>query len=145
MRLRVVLSRRPKRGNEITPKEGSANSSPDREKTMDEKAVRRAQAVLTAFQAVNESMPIQVASTFLTVALYEGRSLREYCDLTGVPQSTMSRHLLDLGPRNRKKEPGYQLLDQRQDAEDYRRNVYSLTPKGRGLLKTMTNAMEKHS
>ncbi len=105
-------------------------------------ALRRAQGVLTAFQHINDTLPIQIAISFITVALYEGRSLREYCDLTGVAQSTMSRHLLDLGERNRKKEPGFHLVEQRSDTNDLRRNIYRLTPKGEKLAHDIAEAVE---
>jgi DNA-binding MarR family transcriptional regulator len=86
-------------------------------------------------------MPIQIAVSFLTVALFEGRSLREYSELLGQAQSTMSRHLLDLGARNRLKEEGFMLIEQRPDQMDLRRNVYTLTPKGRQLVLKLTSIM----
>lgn len=105
-------------------------------------ALARARGVLSTFQAISETMPIQIAATFLTVAQYEGRSLREYCDLAGVKQSTMSRHLLDLGERNRQKGPGFHLVEQRSDPQDLRRNVYTLTGKGQKLLQAISSIME---
>lgn len=107
-----------------------------------DRALHKARAVFTAFQAINDTMPIQSAHSFLTVALFEGRSLREYCELSGVSQSTMSRHLLDLGARNRKKEEGYMLIEQKADPQDLRRNVYTLTTKGHKLTSQIVSAME---
>lgn len=108
-----------------------------------DRAIARIQAALSAFQSVNQTMPIQIAATFLLVASREGRSLREYCDLSGVVESTMSRHLLDLGARNRRKEPGYGLIEVRTDNDDLRKNVYKLTSKGINLLNTVISIMEK--
>jgi DNA-binding MarR family transcriptional regulator len=67
-----------------------------------EREVQSILDVFAAFQAYNPTMPIQMAASFLLVAKNEGKSLRELCDLSGVAQSTMSRHLLDLGERNRR-------------------------------------------
>lgn len=105
--------------------------------------IARARSVLGAFLSVSDTVPIQIVVSFLTVALFEGRSLREYAEMTNSPQSTMSRHLLDLGARNRKKEPGYGLIEQTTDVDDLRKNVYRLTPKGRALVQTVSELMEK--
>jgi DNA-binding MarR family transcriptional regulator len=107
------------------------------------RALNRARALFSAFQTISETMPIQIANTFILVALYEGRSMRDYKELAGVQQSTMSRHLLDLGERNRKKEPGFGLLEQRSDQQDLRRNIYRLTRKGENLLNNIVSVMEK--
>ena len=93
--------------------------------------------------AAKAELPIQIARSFIYVALYEGRSLREYCDLTGVAQSTMSRHLLDLGQRNRQKQPGFGLVEQRPAHDDLRRNVYRLTTKGRDLKAKIEEMMSR--
>jgi hypothetical protein len=54
----------------------------------------------------------------------------------------MSRHLLDIGERNRQKEPGYKLIEQRSAADDLRRNVYRLTARGLNLINTITTVVE---
>jgi DNA-binding MarR family transcriptional regulator len=72
---------------------------------------------------------------FLLVALNEGSSLRDIVELSGKPQSTMSRHLLDLGERNRRMEQGLDLVAWRIAPEELRRKEYYLTPKGRALLR----------
>lgn len=68
--------------------------------------------------------------TFLLVAMYEGKSVQEYADMANVSQTTMSRHLGDIGTaghgrrdgegmtkriartwaRNRHMEPGLELV-----------------------------------
>ena len=90
-----------------------------------------------AFREVHSPMSIQMARTFITVALDEGKSMSEYGQKTGLPQSTISRHLLDLGERNRKKEPGLNLVVSQRDPEDFRRWTYRLTPKGRDLIQRL--------
>lgn len=105
------------------------------------RALSRLRTALGAFQTIDSNMPIQIAVSFLTVALNEGKSLREYGELLDAAQSTMSRHLLDLGPRNRKKEPGFGLIEQRSSDDDMRRNVYTLTAKGRALVQTLNQLL----
>lgn len=107
------------------------------------RTITRARNLIAAFQTVRQTMPIQIAATFLLVAQFEGRSAREYMDITGLSEATMSRHLLDLGVRNRNKEPGYGLIEQSQNPEDMRKNVYKLTAKGRSLLRIIEGIMER--
>ena len=91
--------------------------------------------VFAAFQAYNPTMPIQMAVSFLLIAKNEGKSLRELCDLSGVAQSTMSRHLLDLGERNRRFGEGLGLVRGETDPMELRRKQqFYLTPKGRKLF-----------
>src|SRR3546814_8246995 len=71
--------------------------------------------------------------SFVDVALNEGKSLGELAELVGSNASTVSRHLLDLGERNRRMEPGYGLVDRRVDPMELRKNSYFLTPKGKAL------------
>jgi len=94
----------------------------------------RIQEALSTLRAHNEDMTVAAAISFLMVAMFEGRSLREYADMLGCSHSTMSRHLLDLGEQNRKREPGMMLIEQRPDTDDRRKNVYCLTPKGKALV-----------
>jgi DNA-binding MarR family transcriptional regulator len=98
---------------------------------------RRLQALVRicdGFQAHSPTIPLAMAEAFLLVALNEGKSLRELCAIAGQPQSTMNRHLLDLGDRNRRMEPGLGLVEWRLHPRELRRKQYLLSPKGRKLL-----------
>jgi DNA-binding MarR family transcriptional regulator len=79
-------------------------------------------------------MPTGMASTFLRVAMNEGCSLKDVVELSGKPQSTMSRYLLDLGERDRTGKPGHGLVAWRIAPEELRRKEYRLTAKGKALL-----------
>lgn len=104
--------------------------------------LRTALKLIQTFQSeVRDTMPVQVAATFLIVCLNEGKSLKEYMELAGVAQSTMSRHLLDLGDKNRKGEVGYQLIDRMNDPRELRKNMYLLTAKGRKLRDKILEVM----
>ena len=84
-------------------------------------------------EAGGPTIPLAMVEAFLLVALYEGASLKDLCRLSGQAQSTLSRHLLDLGDHNRKGGPGLKLVAWRRPTEEERRKEYFLTPKGRVL------------
>ena len=101
----------------------------------EERRLRALVHILEYFQDHEPQIPASMIEAFLLVALNEGCSLRDIVELSGKPQSTMSRHLLDLGERNRKMEPGLGLVAWRIAPDELRRKEYYLTPKGRALLR----------
>ena len=56
------------------------------------------QSILHQFMSYNANISVAVVSTFMTIALNEGRRMTDYVEMTGLPKSTISRHLLELGP-----------------------------------------------
>ena len=90
-------------------------------------------AALEPFRALRQTMPLQYIVSFLLVALDEGRSVNEYAERACVGTSVMSRHLLDIGERNRNKEEGFGLVTQRADPMELRKHQMMLTPKGRAV------------
>ena len=96
--------------------------------------------IIGAFQFYNPTMPIQMAASFLLVAKNEGKTLRELCDLSGVAQSTMSRHLLDLGECNRRFGEGLKLVRGVVDPMELRRKQFYLTATGRRRERGVDNA-----
>jgi DNA-binding MarR family transcriptional regulator len=48
---------------------------------------------------------------------------------------------MDLGARNRKREPGFGLIEVRPDSVDLRRNEYYLTPKGKSLINQLVDIL----
>jgi hypothetical protein len=62
------------------------------------KALRRA---LEPFVELYPTMPVSYAISFLAVAEKEGRPVNEYASEVGVNKAVMTRHLLDLGERDR--------------------------------------------
>ncbi|MFC3214603.1 helix-turn-helix domain-containing protein [Novosphingobium panipatense] len=93
--------------------------------------------------AIDPLVPTQVVEAFLKVAQNEGVTLTELADKLGTNVSTASRQLLDLGERNRKREPGYQLVTREPDPMNLRTNRYSLTPKGRLLAQEVVSIMKE--
>jgi hypothetical protein len=61
---------------------------------------------LREFMRERGDMPAQYILSFLLVAMDEGKSVSEYAQAVGVSNSVMSRHLLDIGERNRHLEKG---------------------------------------
>jgi hypothetical protein len=53
----------------------------------------------------------------------------------------MTRHLLDIGDRNRAREEGFRWVTQERDTFDLRRHATRVTPSGRALLNRAKNAM----
>jgi DNA-binding MarR family transcriptional regulator len=105
-------------------------------------ALKTALHLLDAFKAVRPTMPLQHAYTFMLVAMEEGLGVTEYAERAGVAQTVMTRHLLDIGMQNRKREPGYGLVTQRADPLDMRRHQAFLTHEGRALLRKVLLALK---
>lgn len=78
-------------------------------------------------------MTLGQAQSFLSVALNEGKSLTELAEINAIPQSTLSRHLLDLGIQDRNRRPGFGLVIGDTDPMELRRKLYKLTDKGRRM------------
>lgn len=85
---------------------------------------------MKVFKLLNDRMPLQYVLSFLAVATDEGNSVTYYAEKLGINQTTMSRHLLDIGPSNRNHTEGYGLIDFRVDPLERRKHQYFLTPKG---------------
>ena len=88
---------------------------------------------------VNQGMPAAQIYVLMTVALNEGKSLVELSQMTGLRQATISRYLLDLSDKLRDGSTGFKLVNRETDPEELRKNMYSLSPKGRHLVKSMTS------
>jgi hypothetical protein len=108
----------------------------------DMRKLRAALAVIETFFKFRKTMPAQYIRTFLLVALDEGRGVLEYAERAGVAQSVMSRHLQDIGPRNRKKEEGFGLVESRDNPMELRKHQLTLTPRGRALAHQIIRNME---
>lgn len=101
-------------------------------------AVKRLERALRQVRtSIDPLVPAQVVQAFLAVATNEGKTLTELAEVLGTNMSTASRQFLDLGERNRKMEPGYQLINREVDPMNLRINRYTLTPKGRLLVKEL--------
>jgi hypothetical protein len=102
--------------------------------TEDEKwLLRELLHCLDVFADVKPTFQLQAMRAFLLVAIEEGLGATEYSRKAGLPQSVMSRHLLDIGERDRYMEPGLGLVDDKVDPMELRKHIKTLTSKGHGL------------
>jgi DNA-binding MarR family transcriptional regulator len=93
------------------------------------------------FREVEQTMPLQIAYTFILCATYEGESVGDIAKRANFATSTTSRHILDLGKFDRMKRPGYDLVETRIDPMELRRKTVHLTSKGRDLLNKVLSVM----
>jgi DNA-binding MarR family transcriptional regulator len=106
-------------------------------------AVKALLGALEHFRAKRRTMPLQYVVAFLLVAEEEGLSVNEYAKRAGVSVSVMSRHLLDIGERNRSMKPGFGLVTYRANPLELRKHEYMLTDEGRALLHRITPQQER--
>lgn len=99
--------------------------------------------LITQFRAsFDHTVPLQIIHAFVIVARNEGKSLTELAERLGANMSTASRHLLDLGERNRRREPGYGLVEAKADPMNLRQKQYTLTPKGKFVWNNICAQLE---
>lgn len=104
-------------------------------------AIKRALSVLEPFRSIRQTMPLQYVRAFLLVAAEEGLSVGEYAERAGVSMSVMSRHLLDIGERNRHMEEGFGLIMSKPNPTELRKNEIYLTAKGKALKHQIARAL----
>ncbi len=97
-------------------------------------AVKKLAGALQVFSNERGTMPMQYVQSFLIVAEYQGLGVTDYARRANVEVSVMSRHLLDIGKRNRDMEPGFGWVDYRNNPMELRKKEYFLTDKGRALI-----------
>lgn len=111
--------------------------------TSEERAAMRAlYLALKEFTALRPTMPLQYVMTFLLVATEEGKGVTEYAKMNEVSPTVMTRHLLDIGDRNRAREEGFGLVTQERDATDLRRHHARITPRGKGIAHRIMQALK---
>lgn len=107
----------------------------------DKRHLDKVSGLFQAFRALDPTMPLQLAYTFILAATYEGESIGDIARRAGFATSTTSRHILDLGEFDRMKRPGYKLVETRIDPMELRRKTVHLTPKGKNLLNQLLLTM----
>jgi DNA-binding MarR family transcriptional regulator len=125
----------------------------DESETMEESAdadLVRSRGVLRSmadgmneFREISVTMPVGEVIMFLHVALNEGASLTELTEKLDMKKSTASRYLLDLSSKTRTGVEGHGLVIREQDPAELRRNMYTLSPKGRTLIRNLVNRQLK--
>jgi hypothetical protein len=105
-------------------------------------AAKALRLALDPFIALNPNIPVSYVISFLTVAEKEGLPVNEYAKETGMFKAVMTRHLLDLGERDRRGEEGMNVIEQKRDRKDLRINRSFINEKGAALLSKVRRAWE---
>jgi DNA-binding MarR family transcriptional regulator len=105
-------------------------------------AAKALRLALEPFVALNPTIPASYIISFLAVAEKEGRPVNEYATELGIYKAVMTRHLLDLGERDRRGEEGMNVIEQVRDKKDLRINRSFISEKGAALLSKVRRAWE---
>ena len=105
-------------------------------------AAKALRLALEPFVALNPTIPASYIISFLTVAEKEGRPVSEYANEVGVYKAVMTRHLLDMGERDRHGGEGMNIVEQRRDRKDLRINRTFISEKGATLLSKVRRSWE---
>jgi DNA-binding MarR family transcriptional regulator len=116
-----------------------AKELPDAER----QAVLALLAALEPFRALRATMPLQYVTAFLLVAYEEGLGVGDYAERAETSISVMSRHLLDIGLRDRHMKPGFDLVTYRANPMELRKHEYMLTDRGHALVHKILRAWGK--
>jgi DNA-binding MarR family transcriptional regulator len=113
---------------------------------MGPKDKKEVQALLWALKPLANlrgSIPLPYVTTFLMVALDEGKGVGAYARALGMHRATASRYLNSIGNRNRNGSPGLGLVAvQTHPLHPHRRQV-TLTAKGRSVADSVFGQMRK--
>jgi hypothetical protein len=105
-------------------------------------AARALRLAIEPFVELNPNIPASYIISFLTVAEKEGRPVSEYANDVGMFKAVMTRHLLDLGARDRHGGEGMNVIEQKRDRVDLRINRSFINEKGAALLSKVRRAWE---
>lgn len=125
----------------MTPGNNHSSTSRPSYAMEDKRHLDKVSGLFQAFRALDPTMPLQLAYTFILCATYEGESIGDIARRAGFATSTTSRHILDLGEFDRMKRPGYKLIETKIDPMELRRKTVHLTPKGKNLLNQLLLTM----
>jgi DNA-binding MarR family transcriptional regulator len=112
---------------------------------LDDDTKALAKAMRLALEPIVEAsptIPLAYVLTLLAVAEREGMAVNEYAKDVGMLKAVATRHLLDLGVRDRRGNTGLEWIDQRRDSKDLRINRSYISVKGAAILGKMKRAME---
>jgi hypothetical protein len=105
-------------------------------------AAKALRLAIEPFVALNPNIPASYIISFLTVAEKEGLPVGEYAKEVGMFKAVMTRHLLDLGERDRHGGEGLNIIEQKRDRQDLRINRTFVSEKGASLLSKVRRAWE---
>lgn len=106
-------------------------------------ALRALYVALKPFRDINPSMPLSYITAYLLVGMNENKGVAEYAKQVDISPTVMTRNLLDIGERNRQREPGFGLITQTRDLYDLRKHNARPTPKGKALANHVLAAITR--
>lgn len=111
--------------------------------TAEEKAYARSlRLALEPFRSIRPTMPLQYLHTFLLICEEEGKGVGELAALSDVVSTVMTRHILDIGDRDRHRSAGFGLVTMVRDTFDLRRGHAKVTAFGKATLHKMITAVK---
>jgi hypothetical protein len=111
----------------------------------DKRAIQALSWALKPLADLRGSIPLPFVTTFLMVALDEGKGCNAYARAVGIHRAAMSRYLRDIGGRARNGGPGLGLVTVEPHPTDPRRSRVLLSAKGRSIAKEMFQQMRRTS
>jgi hypothetical protein len=99
-------------------------------------------AALEPFAKGNPHMTIANLMAFLRVGMEEGKGVGQYAEDAGTYKTVMTRHLLDLGERDRYGGEGLGWIMQARQNDDLRVNRAWIAHKGAAMIDTARRALE---
>ena len=103
--------------------------------------IEELRGALKPFDNLRGWIPVRYVTTFLMVALDEGKWPSAYARAAGMDRISMSRCLRDIGERSRTGGPGLGLVKAVRDPSNLHRRRVLLTEKGRALLLLVTGSL----
>jgi len=107
----------------------------------DKQSMFSAFQLIEIFRELHPEMPMQMASTFLIIAMRPGISQRDLMKFSTLSQQSISRNVAALSAINRHGEPGLDLVIQRRDPRDARITVLHVTALGKRLIERVLLAV----
>lgn len=89
------------------------------------------------FRDMDAEIPLTTVGVFLVVVQNEHMTMKDMAKILGISQASCSRNVAYLAQYHRLNKPGLNLLVTREDPEERRRKIVSLTQKGKRVVERM--------
>lgn len=107
------------------------------------KELHKILAILEELRKLDAEMQLQTAATFILVAQRDGGiTMKELADQLGISQASCSRNVAALSRWHRLNKPGHDLVIATEDPAERRRKIVFLTPKGKRVIKSLTDIIK---
>lgn len=98
---------------------------------------------LEEFRKIDPEMPMQMAATFVLVALLPGITMKELAERLGISQASCSRNVAALSKVHRLNKPGHDLVYAEEDPAERRRKIVRLTSKGTRVEESLKSLIQQ--